>query len=67
MSVCQSPHRCGYLLYFAITDSSLRLGTYDPNKNFHRILSSEQASNKSVCSDQLRKKRIRINRAANGD
>ncbi len=37
----QSPHRCGYLLYFAITDSSLCLGIYDPNKNFHRILPSD--------------------------
>ncbi len=47
-SMCgsQSPHWCGCLLYFAITDSSLRLGIYDPNKNFHRILSSEQVSNK---------------------
>ncbi len=44
----QSPHRCGYLLYFTITDSSLRLGIYDPNKNFHRILPSEQVSNKSA-------------------
>ncbi len=44
----QSPHRCGYFLYFAITDSSLRLGIYDPNKNFHRILPSEQVSNKSA-------------------
>ncbi len=24
------------------SDSSLRLGVYDPNENFHRILSSEQ-------------------------
>ncbi len=47
MCGCQSPHRCGYLLYFAITDSSLRLGTYDPNKNFHRILPFEYVSNKS--------------------
>ncbi len=31
-----------------ITDSSLCLGIYDPNKNVHRILPSEQASNKSV-------------------
>ncbi len=41
---CQSPHRCGGLLYFAITDSSLRLGIYDPNKTFHHILPSEQAT-----------------------
>ncbi len=49
-----------WILYFAITDSSLRLGIYDPNQNFHRILSSEQVSNKSatVCSDQLRKKAV---------
>ncbi len=48
MCGCQSLHRCGYLLYFAITDSSLRLGIYDPNQNFHRILPSEQVSNKSA-------------------
>ncbi len=41
-SMCGS--QCGYLLYLAITDSSLRLGIYDPNKNFHRILSSEQVT-----------------------
>ncbi len=35
-------------LYFAITDSSLRLVIYDPNYNFHRILPSEQASIKFV-------------------
>ncbi len=45
---CQSLHRCGYLLYFAITDSSLCLGIYDPNKNFHHILPSEKVSNKSA-------------------
>ncbi len=33
------------VLYFAITDSSLHLGIYDPNKNFHRILPSEQVTN----------------------
>jgi len=43
---------------------SLRLGIYDPNKNFHRILSSEQVC--QVCSDQLRKN-ITINHATNGD
>ncbi len=32
----------------AVTDSSLRLGIYDPNKNFHCILPSEQVSNKSA-------------------
>ncbi len=30
------------------TDSSLRLGIYDTNNNFHRILPSEQVSNKSA-------------------
>ncbi len=35
-------------MYFAITDSSLRLGIYDPNKNFHHILPSEQVGNKSA-------------------
>ncbi len=44
----QSPHRCGCLLYFAIADSSLCLGIYDPNNNFHRILPSEQVRNKSA-------------------
>ncbi len=40
-------HRCGYLLYFAITDSRLRLGLYDPNKYF-QIMPCEQVSNKSA-------------------
>ncbi len=48
MCSCQSPHRCGCLLYFAIIDYSLCLGIYDPNKNFHRILPTEQVSNKSA-------------------
>ncbi len=48
MCSSQSPHRCGCLLYFAIADSSLCLGIYDPNKNFHCILPSEQVSNKSA-------------------
>ncbi len=37
-----------WILYLGITYSSLRLGIYDPNKNFHHILSSEQVSNKSA-------------------
>ncbi len=45
MCSCQSPV---WILYLVITDSSLRLGIYDPDKNFHRILSSEQVSNKSA-------------------
>ncbi len=44
----QSPHRRGYLLYFAITDSNLRRGIYDSNKNYHLIFPSEQVSNKSA-------------------
>ncbi len=44
----QSPHRCGYSLYFTVTDSSLRLGIYDPNKNCHHTLPSEHVSNKSA-------------------
>ncbi len=48
MCCCQSLHRCGCLLYFTITDSSLCLGIYDPNQNVHRILPSEQVSNKSA-------------------
>ncbi len=42
--ICQSPHRCGCLLYIVITDSSLRLGIYDPNNNFHHIFPSEQVT-----------------------
>ncbi len=44
MCCCHSLHRCGYLLYFAITDFSLHLGMHDPNNNFHRILPSEQVT-----------------------
>ncbi len=29
MCSCESLYRCGYLLYFTITDSSLRLGIYE--------------------------------------
>ncbi len=45
-SMCdtQSLHQCGCLLYFAITDSSLRLGIYESNKNFHSIMPSEQVT-----------------------
>ncbi len=49
--MCQSvSHRTGVdtVAYLGITDSSLRLGIYDQNKNFHRILPSEQVSNKSA-------------------
>ncbi len=67
MSVCQSLHRCGYLLYFAITDSSLRLGIYDPNKNFHRILPSEQVTSLPRLFCPTEEKSITINRATNGD
>ncbi len=31
-----------WILYLGITDSSLRLGIYDPNKKCQRILPSEQ-------------------------
>ncbi len=34
---------CGYSLYFGITDSTS--WKYDPNKNFHWKMSSEQVSN----------------------
>ncbi len=37
-----------WILYLEITDSSLHLGIYDPNKTFHHILLSEQESNKSA-------------------
>ncbi len=67
MCSCQSPHRCGCLLYFTITDSSLCLGIYDPNKNFHRILSSEQVRNKSATFCPTEEKSIIINCATNGD
>ncbi len=36
------------ILYLGFTDSSLCLGIYDPNNNFHHILSSEQVSIKSA-------------------
>ncbi len=36
------------LLSVTAPASSLHLGIYDPNKNFHHILSSEQESNKST-------------------
>ncbi len=66
MCSCQSPHRCGYLLYFAITDSRLRLGIYDPNKNFHHLLSSEQVSMPSLFWP-TEEKSITINCATNSD
>ncbi len=45
---CMSVTALVWILYFGITNSSLRLGIYDLNKNFHRILQSEQVSNKSA-------------------
>ncbi len=58
-----------YVLYFAITDSSLFLGIYDTNKTFHRILSSEQVSNKSATFvlTNWGKKHYHNKRATNGD
>ncbi len=42
-------HRLGVDIYCTPQSQiSLRLGIYDPNKNFHHILSSEQVSYKSV-------------------
>ncbi len=67
MCSCQSLHRCGYLLYFAITDSSLCLGIYDPNQNFHRILPSEQVTSLPRLFCPTEEKSITINRATNGD
>ncbi len=46
--VCVSVTAPVWILYLVITDSSLRLGIYEQKKNFHRILSSEQVSNKSA-------------------
>ncbi len=37
-----------WILYIGITDSSLCLGIYDPNKNVHHILASEQVRNKAA-------------------
>ncbi len=50
-----------WILYLGITDSSLRLRIYDPNKNCHCIL--------QVCHFVLttEEKNITINRATNGD
>ncbi len=45
MCSCQSPV---WIKHLVITDSRLRLGIYDPNKNFHHIFSSEQVSNTSA-------------------
>ncbi len=42
----QSLHRCEYSLIFGITDSTS--WKYDPNKNFHRKMSSEQVSKMSA-------------------
>ncbi len=68
MCSCQSPHQCGCLLYFAVTDSSLGLGIYHPNKNFHRVLPSEQVSNMSATFVLTNwGKSITINRATKGD
>ncbi len=33
-----------WIVYLVITDSSLRLAIYEQNKNFHRILPSEQVT-----------------------
>ncbi len=44
----QSVTALAWILYLGITDSSLRLGIYDSNKNVHHILLSEQVSNKSA-------------------
>ncbi len=60
-------HRCGCLLYFTITDSSLRLGIYDPNKNFHRILPSEQVTSLTSLFWPTEEKSFTINRATDGD
>ncbi len=39
-----------WIMYLGITDSSLGLGMYDPNNNFHHIyaMPSEQVCNKSA-------------------
>ncbi len=48
---------------------SLRLGKYDPNKNFHRILSSEQVSytSQSRLFRPTEEKSITINLATKGN
>ncbi len=37
-----------WILYLGIPDPCLHLGIYDPNKNVHHILLSEQVNNKSA-------------------
>ncbi len=56
-----------WILYLGITDSSLRLGIYDPNKNFHRILPSEQVTSLPRLFCPTEEKSITINRATNGN
>ncbi len=60
-------HGFVYLLYFEITDSSLRVGIHDPNKNFHHILSSEQVTILPRLFWPTEEKSITINHATNGD
>ncbi len=48
MCVSLSGTAAVWILYLGITDSSLRLGIYDPNKNFHHIRIAIWISNKSA-------------------
>ncbi len=57
-------HGTGVDTYLGITDSSLRLGIYDPNKNFHHILPSERLPRLFWPTEE---KSITINLATNGD
>lgn len=50
-----TPHWCGYTLFFVITDS--KSWNYDPNKNFHRKMCSEQITYLPFLFDQLREKK----------
>ncbi len=55
-----------WILYFVITDSILRLGIYDPNKNCHRILQI-WTSNTSATLVLTNSGKMTINRGTNGD
>ncbi len=56
-----------WILYLGITDSSLCLGIYDPNKNFHRILPSEQVTSLPRLFCPTEEKGITVNCTTNGD
>ncbi len=66
--MCQSvSHRTGVDTILEITDYSLRLGIYDPNKNFHSLLPSEQVTSLPRLFWPTEEKSITIIHATNGD